>query len=184
MSTNAHVTSTSTPSSGWGQLGHEAKLDYVYVAPVFQLFSLTGGGALNLAGSCDYPTGSGYPGYSRFLYQTYGNSIVQLGRSDFPAIIVANNQIKSEIQNNVFWNYDGYGGPCISNTTYQIYVNPSGIGDWAAGSVESPLESLWVAHVICGQYSNSEMRSKVSDFYYQFFGAILSNDQVDAILNP
>jgi hypothetical protein len=149
------------------------------------LYNVTGGGALNLTNySYDYPDGSAMVGYSRYLYYQVGASVVPLGKSDFPAIIVANNQIKSQIQSNSFWNYSGTGGPCVNNSTYQIYVNPSGIGDWAAGSVESPLESLWIAHVICGQYSDTEMRSKVSDFYYQFFGAILSNDQVDAILNP
>ena len=65
---------------------------------------------------------------------------------------------------------------------YQILVNPYGIGSWADGSVESPLESIWAAWAIAGKYSESDVREEISYFYSTFYRHDLTDEQIDMIL--
>lgn len=174
---NANVYNTTTAYD----IGHTPTLDYIYVAPVFQLYRVIGGGSLELNGTHDFSTADIMPAYSDHLYVPFQNSgVLPLGQADFPAIVVKSDDVRAKVQSNVFWNYRGYGGITYS---YGVYVNPTGLGDWADGSLESPLEATWIAHQFCGQYSESEVKSKLSDFYYQFFGVRLSDEQIAALLN-
>ena len=65
--------------------------------------------------------------------------------------------------------------------TYNIYVNPHGMCDWAQGSLESPLESVWLAYKFGGAYSLSEVKQITADFYRQFFNISLSDSQLYGI---
>ena len=110
-----------------------------------------------------------------------------LGSKQFPAIIVANQSIKTAILNDKHWT--SYGkNPSGSNSfeygytdqhgkfvpsnihgNYEIYINPSGIGDWVAGSVETPLEAAWVSCKLQGQCSLEQVRNLASEFYKTFY---------------
>jgi len=133
------------------------------------------------------------------------NGTVYLGDKEFPAIIVANNSIKEKIENDAanrrFWtNYGeissadgkvhGWGfsdeiGQFISTTirdNYNIYVNPDGVDSWTDGSAEGVLESMWIAMKYYGAFSDSEMRTEVSNFYKTFYHYTLSESQLSQIL--
>ncbi len=118
-----------------------------------------------------------------------------LGTAVYPAVIVADDSIRNNIYNAEGGNYyryhwlqgslwrtdsgtwaygidDGLGGfiaTRIQNEQeYQILVNPSGVGNWANGSVESPLEAAWLACEFQGRDMN-ELRSMVAEFYNTFY---------------
>lgn len=108
--------------------------------------------------------------------------------SAFPAVIVSDASIKEKMQSDLHWTVygwvqnestgveargfsDGQGNviPTTIAGEYEILVNPGGLGDWADGSVESPLEAAWIACKFRGIISMDEMRSYVSDFYSTFY---------------
>lgn len=122
-----------------------------------------------------------------------------LGDAAFPAIIVSDDYVKSRIEGSWFWQYHGgvqtatlnwqygfsYGDELFYAGVagdYSIFVNPSGVGDWAEGCVESPLEAYWVAYKFSGQYGLDMLYSEVASFYRTYFGAELSSEQIAAIL--
>lgn len=168
----------------------------VYVTPMFHQFS-----PAFSSSAYSYYDGTG-AGYDYFVSHRLGNdSYALLGTSNFPAIIVANKDVKEKIELNWFWQYHGefnydkfHWKSGYLNTEkgimfygsiggdYDIYVNPYGLGDWAAGSVDSPLEAYWAAYRISGDYSKSSLNSKVSSFYENFFDADLSTSQLKTIL--
>lgn len=105
----------------------------------------------------------------------------RLGNDVYPAIIVASQDIKAKLSQNLLWqnyqsNSDGTHG------TYEIYVNPSGVGDWTQASVESILESIWVANKFHGVYTDQEVRDYISQFYSTFYGYTLTPDDLNKIL--
>lgn len=123
-----------------------------------------------------------------------------LGGESYPAVIAASSEIRDKLQSSSLWRFYGvvsngmysyYGfldsqNQIVRSTIsgdYEIYVNPSGVGSWYEGSVESPLEAVWVAHRFNGAYTESEMRTYISDFYSQFYGYTLSDSQITEILN-
>jgi hypothetical protein len=141
-------------------------------------------------------------GYDLFISSEYSSgSFSVLGDASFPAIIVANETIKGQIENSWFWHNQGgvssgglnwiygYQNPTTGETfyggvgpNYSILVNPSGIGNWAEGCVESPLEAYWIAYKFTGAYSLDAVYSQVSTFYQTYFGITLSPDQIRTIL--
>lgn len=114
----------------------------------------------------------------------------RLGGEGFPAIIVANETVKSKIENAYLWKYqtkDEFMSWTTINYSfiygpYDIYVSPVGIDAWADGCVESPLESYWVANKISGTISNSLLTSRIRAFYQNFFGVSLSDSQIAEII--
>ena len=110
-----------------------------------------------------------------------------LGEEQFPAIIVANSTIKTNILNDKHWKFYGknpsgtgtrdYGYtdangkfvPSNIHNNYEIYVNPSGIGNWTTGSVETPLEAAWVSCKLQGQCTLQQVKDLVSEFYQTFY---------------
>ena len=69
------------------------------------------------------------------------------------------------------------------DVTYKILVNPSGMASsWTDGSMESCLESLWVASKYYG-YSEKELKEKIKDFYSEFYGYEPTQAELDKILN-
>ncbi len=127
---------------------------------------------------------------------------IQLGSTDFPAIIVANHEIKEKLQADQMWKNYGkvtsksgiisdYGfldedGNIVKTTIvgdYRIYVNPSGAASWTNGSVESIIEPIWVAWKFHNAYTEEEVRETVRTFYRKFYRYELSEEQIDRILN-
>lgn len=118
---------------------------------------------------------------------------------EFPAVVVANQNIKNRIESSNFhWKVHdrlvessvlrgykmlgtsrNYVASAIQGD-YDVYVNPDGVGSWMEGSAESPLETLWITNMFHGSYFN--IGQEIYDFYNQFYGYQLSNSQIDAIL--
>ena len=177
----------------------------VYVTPMFRnlepVFSSDEYGYYN-AGSvatwdyflCHQTTGAGSDSYA------------YLGNEYFPAVIVADSDTRTAIENDWFWKYHGVsywssGGISIpvyrgyvpqDNSTmfpssieddYEILVNPCGFSNWAEVSVDSPLEAYWAAAAITGTVSEAELYSKIKGFYNTFFSVSLSDGEVETILN-
>lgn len=158
----------------------------IYVAPMFHQFNPTVSGSQGVYYASGIPTA-----YDLFVSHQAADSIYyQLGwREVFPAIIVADSSIKSEIESSYFWQYHecnaaGYvveGGQSLYRGVagnYEIYVNPQGMCSWAEGSLESPLEACWAACKFTGAYSLDEVKGETRSFYQQFFGISLSDGQL------
>lgn len=118
-----------------------------------------------------------------------------LGGSDrFGAIVVADDYVKSMISSSPQWK-PGFLDVSVSLASlpteyaidiagdYDIYVNPTGLGNWAEGSVESPLETYWVLCKISGAISEDRLKTEVRSFYSDFFGITLSDSQINDLIN-
>lgn len=177
-----------------------AATEGLYVSPMFHQFeptfssdAFTYYGGNNIAISADL-----------FVTHRITDGYYYLGSEEFPGIIVADEKIGKQIRNNWFWKYHGgakvkgeadwpagyksdsgrlYYGSVIAD--YDIYVNPSGLGDWAEGSVESPLEAYWAANRFSdgSAYSDSDVINRTEQFYSKFFDADLSDAQIKEILH-
>ena len=181
----AHVTNESTRMRS---MHRDSK--YVYVAPMFHQFSavVSGSRAAFYSGAGEYGSA-----YDLFVTRMVGESTyTQLGCSQFPAIIVASDSVREKIENDYFWEYrpsdaNGYvniGGESFYRGVcgeYAIYVNPRGMCDWAEGGLESPLEAYWIAYKFGGAYTLDEVKEKTAEFYNQFFGVTLSDEQLKNI---
>ena len=111
---------------------------------------------------------------------------VCLGEDGFPAIVVADQSIKDQITSDMHWQVYGkiQNGPYSTDYgfmagnefvgtmirgSYDIYVNPSGVGNWTDGSVESPMEAVWLACKFQNSCSMDQLRDLVSEFYTTFY---------------
>lgn len=169
--------------------------DYVYVTPSFRFLNAEVSGS-----KATYYSGEGEYGslYDLFVATEVGTSYKRLGSSTYPAIVAASNEVKSNLENNWFWKFkeftsDGLLKENVAvgdrnmpvnksiDAEYNIYVNPQGMVSWADGSVESPLESYWVAAKFYDAYSMSEVKNQTKEFYQKFFGCTLSDAQLTAI---
>lgn len=184
----AGVTNTSTSN------GNLDDTEGSYVTPMFHQFFPK----FSSSQYCYYDTNIA-AGADWFVTQKITDSSFNLlGSEAFPAIIVADNEIKNAIENNWYWQYWGeltgsdwgFGYTSADGTTfyssiggdYQIYVSPTGIESWADGCVESPLEAYWIADKISGKISDSTLKSKVKAFYKDFFGVSLSDSDLNQII--
>lgn len=124
-----------------------------------------------------------------------------LGSAQFQTVIAGSASVKKGIESNELWKYFGkatssngnftdYGflddtGGIVRSTIagdYTVLVNPRGVGDWAAGSVESILETVWASYAITGSRGEDEVRDTISEFYSTFYRFDLSDEQLNAIL--
>lgn len=180
----AHLTNEST-----NILSRYRESTGIYVAPMFHQFNATVSGSRGVYYATGIPTA-----YDLFVSHQAADSVYyQLGwREIFPAIIVADSSIRSQIESCYFWQYHecnaaGYveeGGQNLYRGVagnYEIYVNPQGMCSWAEGSLESPLEAYWAACKFTGAYSMDEVKEKTRSFYRQFFGVSLSDSQLTEI---
>lgn len=120
----------------------------------------------------------------------------------FPAIVVANREIKTKIEADSLWKSYGYvsakngdaqnfgclaeDGSIIESTiidSYDIYVNPRGIGSWSEGSAESVLEPVWLAWKFYDAYTQAEVEVYIREFYQKFYGYELSKEDLAIILS-
>ncbi len=183
--TAAHVTNESTRICGMHR-----DSNYVYVTPMFHQFSavVSGSRAAFYSGAGEYGSA-----YDLFVTRLTGESTyIQLGSSQFPAVIASSDGVREKIENDYFWEYrqsdangyvniDGesfYRGVCGE---YDIYINPCGMCSWAEGGLESPLEACWIAYKFSGTYTLDEVKEKTAEFYTEFLGVALSDEQLKNI---
>ncbi|MGH3778235.1 MAG: hypothetical protein ACRDRR_21270 [Pseudonocardiaceae bacterium] len=79
--------------------------------------------------------------------------------------------------------------PRWSNVTavrnQQVFANPTGVYVWSVRSAESALQPLWAAKTFHPDlFPELDMAAEVKNFYSTFYSYDLSDDQVNAILNP
>lgn len=121
------------------------------------------------------------------LGQTYDGSKHLGGSERYPAIVVADDYVKSMISSSPQWKAGFLEG--INDSAkdiageYEIYVNPAGFDNWADGSVDSPLEAYWIQCKISGAISEDAMKTQVRNFYRDFYGITLSDSQINDIVN-
>ncbi|MCD7865116.1 MAG: hypothetical protein LUG54_03725 [Clostridiales bacterium] len=177
--------------------------EYLYLN---QLWVLVMGGTMTIDG-----VDVGNIGDSSVI-EGYGNALLWgLGASEYPAVIVDSQEIQeswtkdmnyssSTQDGGMYTKYAYYvgiaegryltmgGGEKTSvgayiEDEYEIYVNPSGLGDWAGGSAESILEAVWTAWKIQGTCTEDQVREKIREYYATFYRCTdLTDAQVDAIL--
>ena len=132
----------------------------------------------------------------------------QLGSDDFDTVIVKTRRIANALtqacskENGLYTLYDyettlsgsGYGrkylgrrGESIVYSTvkgdvgFKTLVNPCGyVGSWTDGSIEAPLEALWIANKFWG-YDETAMKNRIAEFYSTFYDGYEPN--VDKILD-
>lgn len=188
----AGVTNESTANSSFN------KTNGVYVAPMFHQFS-----AQFDNNAYTYFTKNIATSYDWFLVHNYGgnSSPALLGSQEYPGIIVADSNIKYAIESSWYWEYHGVfdlgdvviragyvneeTGDIFSSSIigdYDIHVNPYGLGDWAEGSVDFPLEAYFVGNTITGSVSDTSLKSAVKSFYQKFFNTALDASEVEMIL--
>jgi len=67
----------------------------------------------------------------------------------------------------------------------QVYAVPMGAHVWTHYTPEQPLAVLWAAQKFFpNKFSDMPMKKSVYDFYSEFFGYRLSEEQINEILNP
>lgn len=67
----------------------------------------------------------------------------------------------------------------------RVFVSPRGVFIWSVRSAEAALQPLWAAKMLHpDQVAELDMRKEVKKFYTQFYSYNLSDQQIDAILNP
>lgn len=125
-----------------------------------------------------------------------------LGSSSYPAIIAVSSEVKNAIQqskaNNGMWkvydfdennrfrcfeDVDGAYIWSVISGDYDIYVNPSGLGDWIGGSAESVLETVWIGNMFHDKaFTDEELNNYLRQFYSSFYRCDLTDYQIGRIL--
>ncbi len=132
-------------------------------------------------------------------------SNVSLGNDKFNKIVVSSNEVKDKIKmsinstnglwkfypqqtiNSLTGNYntenEGIAIPSSVCGNYTIYVSPCGVGEWASGAPESPLEMIWANMIFNGDYSKEDLKSETEDFYKTFYNYSLSDEEFNQIVS-
>ena len=118
--------------------------------------------------------------------------------SRFRTIIVDSDGTRANLHNSPVWDNHGYNTNPISGAsdygringdaieltnihdTYNVVVNPRGIGSWTTGSPESPLEVLWAEQLVALSSETNEnqlqdlaferIQNEITYFYTEFYG--------------
>ena len=125
----------------------------------------------------------------------------RLGQEAFPAVVVRRASIAGALRADPLWasypvvesasglttsngflDEDGSIVPTSIAGEYEIYVNPTGVGDWTAGSVESILEPLWISERFNGAFTDAEVEDAVRTFYREFYRHDLTEEELSGIL--
>lgn len=125
----------------------------------------------------------------------------RLGQEAFPAVVVKRASIAGALRADPLWasypvvesasglttsngflDEDGSIVPTSIAGEYEIYVNPTGVGDWTAGSVESILEPLWISARFNGAFADAEVEDAVRTFYREFYRHDLTEEELSGIL--
>lgn len=165
----------------------------IYITPMIQNMNPL------ISGSYYQYNVSVMPSYAYGMYTLIDGTTYGLGSGICPALIVADTGVRDAITSSWFWTrfpntgngyyyapgQDGQSYNYYSTTaysSYEIHVTPTGLQNWAEGSVESPLEAVWLAYRFYGAYNDGDIRSYVYNFYNTFFGAELTDSQIDELL--
>lgn len=164
--------------------------EHVYVAPMFHQFDpvVSGQKATFYSGAGEYGSA-----FDLFVARMVSDTVYyQLGSTQFPAVIAANEAVKKQLEDNWYWQYhesDANGYVTISGESfycgvvgeYNIYVNPQGMCSWAEGSLESPLEAYWISCKFGNHFTLEEVKEKTNEFYQQFLGLSLNEKQLETM---
>ena len=171
--------------------------DEYYVTPMFHQFSP------KFSNDWSYSwTDGGLPqSYDAGIVHAYSGAYTLPGTEYYRAFIAADSATKNAIESDWYWMWHGdlstngqrtnagwiaNDGNTILNSSisgnYVVYVNPYGIGNWAEGSVDSPLETYWAAYQIYGGVSYSSLISNIQSFYKTYFDVSLSEGQINSMI--
>jgi len=165
--------------------------DYVYVTPMFHQFDPVVSGS-----RASFYSGAGEFGaaYDLFVARQVTQSLYyQLGSTDFPALLAADEATAAAVENDFFWQYResdangfvsidgesyyrGIGGP------YRGLVQPEASRRWTEASLDAPLEAYWLACVLTGAMDMDTVRERTADFYSRFLGMTLTEEALDELL--
>lgn len=97
-----------------------------------------------------------------------------------PDVIVAMNRRDAEIiRSSAQWQ----GIAAVQKQ--RVYVNPKGLFWWCRETSEEALQFLWLAKTLYPQrFQDIDMQQETRQFYLDFFGIRLSEQQLQAILQP
>ncbi len=131
-------------------------------------------------------------------------SNTSLGNDKFNKIIASSNKVADKVKlsaqsANGLWKYypkqtinsltgnyntenEGVTIPSSICGEYTVYVSPSGVGEWASGAPESPLEMLWANMIFYGDCSKEDLKGETKDFYSKFYNYSLSDAAFDRVL--
>lgn len=106
-------------------------------------------------------------------------SVEDVARWNPDVIVCRDSATKKEILQDPRW------AGITAVRTNRVLVNPKGVFVWSVRSGESALQPLWAAKIFHPDlFAGLDMRKEVHDFYQSFYSYNLSDQQLDAILNP
>lgn len=106
-------------------------------------------------------------------------SLEQLIASNPQVIVAMNKRDADEIRTSSQW----AGIDAVIH--HRVYVNPKGMFWWCRETSEEALQFLWLAKTLYPErFTDIDMHKETGDFYRTFFGLTLSDEQINAILNP
>ncbi len=78
---------------------------------------------------------------------------------------------------------DWSGVPAVMNK--QVYKFPLGMHRWWPPSTDAPLAMWWIAkQTYPEKFADIDLAQKMKEYYKEFYGMDISDEDVDAILNP
>ena len=124
---------------------------------------------------------------------------VALGSDDFDTVIVANSNIKTRLKSSMLlksydlqteggYSYYGFKSGGLRYETsvtddYDIVVNPYGVSCWYEGSVEAPLEMMWIGYTFGTTSADEEdLYDVIRTFYDTFYDYDISDSDIAKIL--
>jgi len=146
-----------------------------------------------------YLSGTTLANGSYYIEKGSNALVYGLGSDSYPALIASSQSVKASIEadrdsgNGMLSLYPQSGSKynltigtklvsAYVQGNFDVYVNPSGLGDWVNGSAESILEAIWAAWQIQGTCTQDQVYAAVKEFYETFYRCSLTDAQVSAIL--
>nr|WP_320133020.1 ABC transporter substrate-binding protein [uncultured Holophaga sp.] len=106
-------------------------------------------------------------------------SLEQLLKADPDVIIAMTPEAAQRMMSDPRWS----GLRAVRN--HRVYVNPKGMFWWCRETSEEALQVLWVAKTLYpDRFRGLDMAKETRDFYRNFYGCTLTDQQVAGILNP
>ena len=124
---------------------------------------------------------------------------VPLGSDDFDTVIVSNSDIKTRLKSSMLlksydlqteggYSYYGFRSGGLRYETsvsdsYDIVVNPYGVSCWYEGSVEAPLEMMWIGYTFGTTSADEEdLYDVIRTFYDTFYDYDISDSDIAKVL--
>ncbi len=122
-----------------------------------------------------------------------------IGTPQFRTIIAGTNAVRSNLLSSELWKQypvvnsgtSTFNGTYINGNlvrsyiegSYDIYVTPGGVGSWISGSPEAFLEGVFINSIFYGDYSETDLKTKVKSFYATFYNYTPSSDVLNKIIS-